>query len=74
MIAELIRVGQQGGHLIVIVASLAPDVGRLLRAMIEQNRAPDSHFAASTEAAYEIARSELLAIDGSAVGEPGRGR
>ena len=74
MIAELIRVGQQGGHLIVIVASLAPNVGRLLRAMIEQNRAPDSHFAASTEAAYEIARSELLAIDGSAVGEPGRGR
>lgn len=74
MIAELIRAGQQSGRLIVIVASLAPNVGRLLRAMIEQGRAPDTHFAASTDAAYEIARTELLAIERSSGREPAQGR
>ena len=69
MIAELIRAGQQNRRLIVIVASLAPNVGRLLRAMIKQGRAPDTHFAASTDAAYGIARSELLAMERSAGGE-----
>ncbi|MCY3558323.1 MAG: SulP family inorganic anion transporter [Chloroflexi bacterium] len=63
MIAELLRVGQQSGRLVVIVASLAPNVGRMLRGLIELNDAPDTHFAANTEAAYEIARSEVLKLD-----------
>ncbi|MYA01384.1 MAG: SulP family inorganic anion transporter [Chloroflexi bacterium] len=63
MIAELIRAGQQDGRLVVIVGSLAPNVGRLLRALLNNNHAPDTHFAENTEAAYEIARSELLRIE-----------
>lgn len=63
MIAELIRAGQQDGRLVVIVGSLAPNVGRLLRALLNNNHAPDTHFAENTDAAYEIARSELLRID-----------
>ena len=63
MIAELLRVGQQGGRLVVIVASLKPNVGRMLRGLIELNDAPYTHFADSTAAAYETARSELLSID-----------
>ena len=63
MIAELLRVGQQGGRLVVIVASLAPNVGRMLRALINLNGAPNTHFAADTEGAYEIARAELLKSD-----------
>ncbi|MYD55301.1 MAG: SulP family inorganic anion transporter [Chloroflexi bacterium] len=63
MIAELIRAGQQDGRLVVIVGSLAPNVGRLLRALLNNNHAPDTHFADNTEAAYEIARSELLRIE-----------
>lgn len=74
MIAELLRVGQQGGQLVVIVASLAPNVGRMLRALIELNETPETHFAASTEAAYEIARTELLAIDRFVGPEPARER
>lgn len=63
MIAELIRVGQQNGRLVVILASLAPNVGRLLRATLDLNQAPDTHFAATTEEAHRIARSELLEIE-----------
>ena len=63
MIAELLRVGQQGGGLVVIVTSLAANVGRMLRGLIELNDAPDTHFAEDNEAAYEIARSEVLKLD-----------
>jgi len=63
MIAELIRAGQQDGRLVVIVGSLAPNVGRLLRALLNNNHAPDTLFVDKPEAAYEIARSELLRIE-----------
>ena len=63
MISELIRVGQQNGRLVVILVSLAPRVGRMLRATIELNQAADTHFAANNQEAYRIARSELSKID-----------
>ncbi|MDE2745134.1 MAG: SulP family inorganic anion transporter [Chloroflexota bacterium] len=63
MIAELIRVGQLDGRLFVIMTSLAPDVGRLLRAMLSHNQGPDVQLADTTEAAYEIARSEVLKLE-----------
>ena len=72
MLAELIRVGQREGHLTLIVASLAPNVGRLLRALLQDSRAPAAHFASSEEVAYEIARSELLEIEQSADRAPER--
>ncbi len=63
MISEAIRVGQQGAHLVVIVASLGPNVGRMLRALIELNHASDTHFAETIEEAHRIARAELLKLD-----------
>ena len=61
-IAELLRVAQQGGQLVVIVTSLAPNVGGMLRAMFEFDGVPDTHFAVDQEAGYAIARRELLKL------------